>query len=515
MVSAPISFNWPAVIVYPVLWPTPKPGVRLTLEGAADDIDHFLSVLAQSPPPLARIIAVSAADIEVKGFSAFSIEHSTAAGQRATLISPDVSVCNDCLKELFEPTDRRFGYPFINCTNCGPRYTIIDDIPYDRPHTTMRAFTMCTACQAEYDNPADRRFHAQPNACADCGPRVALRDHQGKLISEPDPIKAAAQLLHSGHIVAIKGLGGFHLAVDALNDEAVDRLRQRKLREEKPLAVMSPDTAAIVTFAHIDEPHTALLSSIQRPIVLLPKRLPEKLAFSVSPRNHFYGVMLPYTPLHYLLLENGFTALVMTSGNLSEEPIAIDNQEAIQRLGNIADYFLTHDRGINLRSDDSIVRIAGDGIRMIRRSRGYVPVPVFLRRSMPSILACGAELKNTVCLTRGDQAFVSQHIGDLENAATEAFFKQTIDHLQRILDVPTRGHRLRRAPGLSVASVGRPEGGRTDRTGRVIRVQHHHAHIAACMAEHQLHGPVIGLAFDGTGVRGAQCHLGRRSAAGR
>ena len=470
-------------------------GVRLTIEGTADDIDHFFSVLVRDAPPMARIINVSASEVEAKGYTDFTIEPSTATGRRATLISPDVAICDDCLRELFDPTDRRFGYPFINCTNCGPRYTIIEDIPYDRPNTTMRAFTMCLACQAEYDDPANRRFHAQPNACAACGPRVTLHDHQGTPISEPDPIKAAAQLLHNGHIVAIKGLGGFHLSVDALNDEAVDRLRQRKMREEKPLAVMSPDTTTIASFAHIDEAHTKLLSSIQRPIVLLPKRLPEKLAFSVSPRNHYYGVMLPYTPLHYLLLDNGFTALVLTSGNLSEEPIAIDNQEAFQRLDKIADFFLVHNRGINLRSDDSIVRIGGDNILMIRRSRGYVPIPVFLRRSMPSILACGAELKNTVCLTRGNQAFVSQHIGDLENAATEAFFEKTIDHLQRILDIRPEAIACDEHPDY-LSSQWAASQAETP----LIRVQHHHAHIASCMVEHQLQGPVIGLAFDGTGL---------------
>ena len=470
-------------------------GVRLTIEGAGDDVDHFLSVLVHDAPPLARIINMSASEVAVKGYTDFTIQPSTAAGRRATLISPDVAICDDCLRELFDPTDRRFGYPFINCTNCGPRYTIIDDIPYDRPNTTMDAFTMCPACQAEYDDPANRRFHAQPNACAACGPRVALHDHLGTPVSDSNPIKAAARLLHGGFIVAIKGLGGFHLAVDALNDEAVDRLRQRKQREEKPLAVMSPDTTTIASFAHIDEAHTKLLSSIQRPIVLLPKRLPEKLAFSVSPRNHYYGVMLPYTPLHHLLLANEFTALVMTSGNLSEEPIAIDNQEALERLGGIADYFLTHDRGINLRSDDSIVRIGEGGVLMIRRSRGYVPIPVFLRRRLPSILACGAELKNAVCLTRGDQAFVSQHIGDLENAATEAFFEKTIDHLQRILDVRPEAMACDEHPDY-LSSQWAASKAETP----LIRVQHHHAHIASCMAEHQLQGPVIGLAFDGTGL---------------
>jgi len=470
-------------------------GVRLNIEGVAENVDHFLAILVQDPPPLARIFAVVASDAAVKGYIDFTIAPSARTGQRATLISPDVAVCDDCRQELFDPDDRRFGYPFINCTNCGPRYTIIDDIPYDRPNTTMREFKMCADCQAEYDDPANRRFHAQPNACSQCGPRVALRDNQGRRMTEADPIRAAAQLLRGGQIVAVKGLGGFHLAVDAFQDEAVTRLRQRKVREEKPLAVMSPDVATIAGYARLDDAHTQLLASIQRPIVLLPKRLPEKLAFSVSPRNHYYGVMLPYTPLHYLLLDNGFSALVMTSGNTSEEPIAIDNPDAFERLGDIADFFLTHDRGINLRSDDSIVRVADKDIRMIRRSRGYVPVPVFLRREMPPLLACGAELKSTVCLTRGDQAFVSQHIGDLENAATETFFEKTICHLQRILDIQPEALACDQHPDyLSSQWAARQT------ATPLIQVQHHHAHIAACMAEHQLQGPVIGLAFDGTGL---------------
>ncbi len=469
-------------------------GVTVLIEGPDADIDGFVADLQREKPPLAHIVEISQSDRPVAGHTDFKIVPSKGDASRATLVSPDVAVCDDCLRELFDPADRRFGYPFINCTNCGPRYTIIDDIPYDRARTAMRGFTMCPQCQAEYDDPNDRRYHAQPNACPVCGPRVALFDARRNPLPDADPIARAAELIRQGFIVAIKGLGGFHLAVDACNDDAAARLRERKHREEKPLAVMAPDLETVAAFAHVTPDDAVLLSSIQRPIVLLPKRLPERLAFSVAPRNHYYGVMLPYTPLHHLLMAHGFTAVVMTSGNLSEEPIAIDNDEAFERLGTIADYFLVHDRPIRLRSDDSIVRRSGGCTRPLRRSRGFVPVPVFLKKEMPMVLACGAELKNTVCLTKGNQAFVSQHVGDLENLATEDFFRLTIDHLQRILDVSPRVLACDLHPDyLSTRWAF------SQKSLPVVQVQHHHAHVVACMAEHHLEGSVIGLAFDGTG----------------
>lgn len=470
-------------------------GVAIHAEGAAGQLDRFIENLQARKPILAHIVSVDAKATEAAGYNQFAITKSQGAETRATLISPDVCMCADCRAELFDPSDRRFGYPFINCTNCGPRYTIIDDIPYDRPNTSMRHFTMCDRCQAEYDDPGNRRFHAQPNACAECGPNVSLFDNRRNRLASTDPIAQAADLLKAGHIVAIKGLGGYHLAVDAANDAAVERLRTRKHREEKPLAVMSADLEVVESYAQITPPEAELLTSIQRPIVLLEKKLPEKLAFSVSPRNRYFGVMLPYTPLHELLLAHGFVALVMTSGNMSEEPIAIDNDEAFQRLGQIADYFLIHDRQIYLRSDDSIVRHAAGRTRPIRRSRGFVPIPVFLKSKVPQVLACGAELKNTICLTKENQAFVSQHIGDLENLATENFFRMTIDHLQRILDI---------SPEIIACDLHpdylSTQWAATQSDSPLIRVQHHHAHIAACMAEHQLDDPVIGLAFDGTGL---------------
>jgi hydrogenase maturation protein HypF len=470
-------------------------GVSLVLEGSEARIREFVDDLPRRKPPLAHIVEISARSESVSGFSSFSIVASRGSAARATLISPDVMVCDDCLAEMRDPHDRRFGYPFINCTNCGPRYTIIDDIPYDRPKTSMRHFNMCRRCQAEYDDPGNRRFHAQPNACPVCGPRVTLCDGRGMPIDTDDPIAETASRIKAGRIAAIKGLGRFHLAVDATDPDAVARLRRRKHREEKPLALMCADMDHIWAIAQVGKAEARLLTSIQRPIVLLEKRGRTPIADAVAPGNRYFGVMLPYTPLHHLLMDFGFAALVMTSANLSEEPIAIDNAEAFDRLGAIADDFLIHDRLIFLRSDDSIVRHSAGHMRPIRRSRGYVPIPVFLKAEVPPVLACGAELKNTVCLTRGRQAFVSQHIGDLENRATEDFFRLTIDHLKRILDIDPQIVACDLHPDYMSTRYAHEVTGVTR-----IAVQHHHAHIAACLAENQVDGPVIGLAFDGTGL---------------
>ena len=469
-------------------------GVDIHVEGDPERIEAFIRAIRAQAPPLAQITAVKPRRADPGNYKAFQIIPSRSEGDRATLISPDVSICGDCLRELRDSQDRRFGYPFTNCTNCGPRYTIIDDVPYDRPKTSMRSFRMCPACQAEYDNPRDRRFHAQPNACHDCGPQVALEGPDGMAARGEDAIRATARLLSDGRIVAVKGLGGYHLAVDATNNDAVARLRRRKQREEKPLALMAPDLATIRTFARIDPDEVEVLTSPQRPIVLVRKRRPNAIAPAVSPRNAWFGVMLPYTPLHYLLLAHGFTALVMTSGNLSEEPIAIGNRDARQRLAPIADALLVHDREIYLRCDDSIVRKTAGVTRFLRRSRGYVPVPVFLRRSQPSVLACGGELKNTVCLLKEDRAFVSQHIGDLENLATYEFYQATIDHLQRILKISPEVLACDLHPDYLSTRYARE---RNDRPR--VEVQHHHAHIVSTMAENHLEGRVIGLAFDGTG----------------
>lgn len=469
-------------------------GVSIHVEGPARQIASFESDLTTQAPPLAYIVDIAGRTATVGRYSDFSIVKSQGDSRMSTLISPDVSVCDDCLDELLDPADRRYHYPFINCTNCGPRYTIIDDIPYDRPKTSMRHFRMCRACQAEYDEPTNRRFHAQPNACDDCGPHVALFDNRRNVIGDPDPIGKAVELLKQGNILAIKGLGGYHLAADAVNSDAVRRLRRRKNREEKPFALMSADLATIRGYAAVSRQEERLLTSIRRPIVLLRKKAPNSISDQVAPRNRYFGVMLPYTPLHYLLLQHEFTALVMTSGNLSEEPISIDNEDVFNSLGRIADYFLSHDRDIYLRSDDSIVRHAAGAQRFIRRSRGFVPIPIFLKKEVPPILACGAELKNTICVTKQDKAFLSQHIGDLENIATFDFFHLTVEHLKRILDIDPEILACDMHPDYMSTQFAA-----TQAEIPKIQVQHHHAHVVSCMAEHKLEGDVIGLAFDGTG----------------
>ncbi len=469
-------------------------GVVIRLEGSEAEIESFLTDLEKNPPPLAQITNIEVADETWKGFLDFSITESRRNETRSTLISPDMCVCGDCLRELFDPCDRRYRYPFVNCTNCGPRYTIIEDIPYDRPKTSMKRFKMCSRCQEEYDDPGDRRFHAQPNACPECGPQVALFDSRGVKIPCDDPIRETARLILSGHIVAVKGIGGFHLAADARNDEALRTLRRRKHREEKPLAIMVPNIDGIRAFARLTDEDEALLKNPRRPIVILEKKTSNDISVHVAPGNGNFGVMLPYTPLHFLLLAETDAPLVMTSGNVSEEPICIDNDEAFERLSGIADFFLAHDRDICLRSDDSIARRMAWETRMIRRSRGYVPVPIFLGRKYPQVLACGAELKNTVCLAKEDKAFLSQHIGDLENQSALDFFKTTIGHMKRILDIEPELIACDMHPDYLSTRYALEQSELP-----VIQVQHHHAHIVSCLAENRIDGPVIGLAFDGTG----------------
>jgi len=473
-------------------------GVDLEVEGTDQDVAAFMTSVVTAPPPLAHIASVSWNDIPLKHQNTFEIKRSENTRERSALISPDVGICRDCRRELLDPGDRRFGYPFINCTNCGPRYTIIKDIPYDRGATTMAAFEMCPECKKEYEDPSNRRFHAQPNACWACGPVPALHDANGKKIRCDDPIRETISLLQRGAIVAVKGLGGFHLCVNALDHEAVVRLRRRKHREEKPLAVMVKDLETARKMVHINRTEAELLCSRQKPIVLLEKKPFDALSEQVAPLNRYLGVMLPYTPLHVLLLEGFSGPLVMTSGNVSEEPILRDNQKAFLRLRDIADYFLTHNRDIHLRGDDSVVRVVNDIPRQIRRSRGYVPAPVFLPPSMatmPQVLALGAELKNTICLTKKNRAFLSQHVGDLENLETYDFFNLTVSHLRRILEISPEVlvHDLH--PDYLSSRFAREQNEITP-----LAVQHHHAHIVSCLAEHGAEGPVIGLAMDGTGL---------------
>jgi len=477
-------------------------GVVIELEGTADNLEAFCSALQSDAPPLAVITGIETVTATPRGVTEFVIEPSVPGGERVALIAPDVCTCDDCLRELFDPADRRYRYPFINCTNCGPRYSIIRDIPYDRANTTMAKFTMCAECRREYEDPLDRRFHAQPDACWVCGPQMKLTDPAGRCLEVDDPIRAAAERLVDGKIVAVKSLGGFQLAVDATRDDAVIELRRRKQREEKPLAVMVSDIETAEQLCKVSSIERDVLLSPMRPIVVMEARTPSLVAASVAPLRSDIGVMLPYTPMHYLLIRDNFTALVMTSGNLSEEPICIDNQEAVDRLGQIADFFLVHDRPIHLRSDDSVTRANETGSGMIRRARGYAPRPVFVKFDMPQILACGAELKNAVCLTKGRRAFISQHVGDIQNVDTYRFHVETVTHLRRILDIEPEilAHDLHPdylcVPGGGGIPI--PEHER-DPGLELVGVQHHHAHIASVMAECGIDGPVIGIALDGTG----------------
>lgn len=476
-------------------------GVTIEVEGAPEAVEEFVECLPATAPPLSRITQVSVREVPCVGDREFRILASQRGQQVQTLISPDVATCPDCLREMFDPGDRRYRYPFINCTNCGPRFTIVRDIPYDRPLTSMAVFPLCPACRAEYDDPLDRRFHAQPNACWECGPRVELWNRKGNKVITKDPIEMAASFLGAGLVVAVKGLGGFHLAVDARNATAVRLLRERKRRVEKPFAVMAPSLEAARRICELDEAGERALRSCERPIVLLPHRSPSAIAENVAPRNRNLGVFLPYTPLHHLLFAEGsFDALVMTSGNLSEEPIAIDNHEAVSRLAGLADCFLVHNREILLRCDDSVVRILDGQTHQVRRSRGFVPVPVFLREQVESVLAVGGELKNTICLTKGKHAFLSQHVGDLENLASHIFFEEAVEHLERILQIQPRAIAHDLHPNYFSTKWA------LDQELPLVGVQHHHAHIASCMAENQLEGEIIGFALDGTGY-GTDGHI--------
>ncbi len=467
-------------------------GVTVEAEGALPNLAGFLWSLRSDIPPLASISRFELADLPVSGESGFAILASDAGTERSAQIAPDSSVCSDCLTELFDPADRRYRYPFINCTNCGPRYSIVTGAPYDRPLTTMAPFAMCPSCRAEYDDPGSRRFHAQPNACPQCGPQLQLFDGAGRPLAG-EPLAAAVDLLKAGRIIAVKGLGGYHLAVDAGNDVAVAELRRRKARDEKPFALMAASSSQVLDFAVADEAELRLLSGMERPIVLLRQKPGAAIAPSVAPRNRYFGVMLAYTPLHHLLLEN-FPALVMTSANRSDEPIVYRDEEAAQRLAGIADAILTHDRAIHSRCDDSIARVMGGQAVVLRRSRGYVPRGIFLPRPQPAVLAVGAELKNTVCLTQGDRAFPSQHIGDLLNPEVGDSFAATIDHLQEILGITPQliAHDLHPDYASTRYAEERSDLPR-------IAVQHHHAHLASCLAEHGVEEEAIGVIFDGLG----------------
>lgn len=473
-------------------------GVTIEVEGPAERVEAFLMRLRAEAPVLARIDAVAVRAMTAVGETGFRIVASEVLGQVSTGIPADAATCADCLRELMDPRDRRYRYAFLNCTNCGPRFTITRRIPYDRPQTSMARFRMCAACQAEYDDPANRRFHAQPNACAACGPRVWLAGADGAEIVADDAVTAAIAELLAGRIVAIKGIGGFHLCVDATNEAAVMRLRERKRRYGKPLAVMVRDVAAARAVCALTEAEEALLTTPARPIVLSETRAGCGVAEAVTPGIPWLGVYLPYAPLQHLLFaDERVRALVMTSANLSEEPIAIDNDEARARLGEIADLFLMHDREILQRCDDSVMAVVDDAPQFLRRARGFVPLSVPLPVDAPPLLAVGGHLKNVFALARGRFAYQSQHLGDLENVTGLDFFKESLEHLMRTFEIEPEvvAHDLH--PGY-LSTQWAAEWAR-ERGLPTIAVQHHHAHVAGCMAEHGLLGEAIGLALDGTG----------------
>ncbi|BDG09164.1 carbamoyltransferase HypF [Anaeromyxobacter paludicola] len=477
-------------------------GVTIEAFGAPADLDAFLARLEADKPPAARFDAVEVAPIPAEPAPDFRIVESEGTGASAELrvsIPADLATCPDCLRELADPANKRHRYPFTNCTNCGPRFTIARGVPYDRPLTTMAAFPLCPDCRREYETPTDRRFHAEPNACPVCGPHLTLLAPGGAPLADRDAaLRQAGRALADGKILAVKGLGGFHLACDATSAEAVATLRARKHREEKPLAVMVPDLDAAEALAHLTDADRELLASVERPIVLARRREPSPLAAGIAPATPLVGLLLPYAPLHHLLLAEAGRPLVMTSANLSEEPIAYRNAEALERLGGICDLFLVHDREIETRCDDSVARVVAGRPLVMRRSRGYVPraVPAPARFERP-VLACGAHLKNTFCIGLGDAAWLGPHIGDLENLETTESFESAVARLERFLETRpallahdlhpqylSTAYALRRAAELGIPAVG---------------VQHHHAHVAAGMAEHGLEGPVLGLAWDGTG----------------
>ncbi|MEA2332152.1 MAG: hydrogenase maturation protein HypF [Thermoleophilaceae bacterium] len=472
-------------------------GVVVEVEAPSETLERFLARLPVEAPPLATVERVTSEVLVEQGERGFSILESPKGGEPRAAVTPDSATCADCLAEVFDPADRRFRYPFTNCTSCGPRFTIVRDVPYDRPNTTMAAFEMCQACRAEYGDPANRRFHAQPNACPDCGPRVWLAHAGEGAVADTgarDAVEAAARALLAGAIVAVKGIGGFHLACRADSEATVAELRARKHREDKPFALMAPDLAAAGRLVGLRPPEVDLLIGRARPIVLARRRPDARVAASVAPGSAELGVMLPYSPLHHLLLADAGTTLVMTSANVSDEPIAYRDDDARERLAGIADLFLLHDRPIETRTDDSVVRVEARPM-FLRRSRGYVPDATRLPEDCGRhLLACGAELKNTFAVAKGERAWVGHHVGDLENYETLRSFVAGIDHFQRLFAVEPDvvAHDLH--PGyLSTKHAEQLDG------VRLIGVQHHHAHLAACLAEHGETGPAIGAIFDGTG----------------
>jgi hydrogenase maturation protein HypF len=464
-------------------------GVLLDVEGAAEAVERFAARLPAEAPPLASIESVAWTSLPPTGEVEFRILESARGGEPDAPVTPDAGTCADCLAELLDPGDRRHRYPFVNCTNCGPRFTIVRGVPYDRPLTTMAGFAMCERCRAEYDDPADRRFHAQPNACPDCGPTVRMGQASGDRA-----LRLAAAALLDGAIVAVKGLGGYHLACRADDEAAVARLRARKHREDRPFALMAPDLEAARALVELGEAERALLTGRERPIVLAPRRAGAPVAAAVAPRSAELGVMLPYSPLHHLLAADTGAALVMTSGNVSDEPIAYRDDDARERLAGIADHVLLHDRPIHIRTDDSVARAVGGRPLMLRRSRGHVPAALALPLAAPDLVACGAELKSTFCLAKGTRAWVGHHIGDLRNEETLRSFTEGVAHFEALFAVAPQvvAHDLHPDYLSTTYALAREDVAH-------VAVQHHHAHLAAVLAEHGVQGPALGAIYDGSG----------------
>ena len=470
-------------------------GVFLEVEGKLHDLEAFLHRLRRENPPRSVIHGLQSSYTDVAGFTEFQIRSSDKNGPKTAIVLPDIATCEDCLAEILDPDNRRCLYPFTNCTNCGPRYSIIESLPYDRPNTTMKAFTMCGDCLSEYNDPANRRFHAQPNACRDCGPRLEFWDSDGSVLStDRDALLAAADAIRNGRIVAAKGLGGFHLMVDAANDEAVTVLRRRKHREEKPLALMMPSLASTDTYCEVSPLERRLLESPERPIVILKRKNPHPpISADIAPGNPYLGCMLPYTPLHHLLMKELGLPVVATSGNLSDEPICIDENEALERLQGVADVFLVNDRPIVRHVDDSIVRVMVGREMILRRARGFAPLPIRRKQNSAKVLAVGAHLKNTIAASAGDQTFISQHIGDLETPQAVAAFEHVIGSLDGLYDIVPEIVACDEHPDYTSTRFARSA------NLPVVAVQHHYAHVLSCMAENELSPPVLGVAWDGTG----------------
>ena len=496
-------------------------GVIIEIQGAGHSVDEFHRRLTADSPPLAQIESTESTTRPTATEESFVILASSPSSPSHTSVAPDVACCADCLREFNDPSDRRYRYPFINCTNCGPRFTIIRDTPYDRPLTSMKSFGMCSECQREYDDPANRRFHAQPNACPSCGPQIWFVEAADPFhVGAPEgPLETERALqrfqtaIAEAQVIAVKGVGGFHLACDAANDEAVGRLRERKGRREKPLAVMVDSLATARQFVHISEREQQLLTSRERPIVLLPKRDgAARLSDQIAPGNDFVGVVLPYSPLHHLLVRD--CPLVMTSGNVTDEPIVRSNEEAASRLQALADAFLFHDRDIEVVCDDSVMRCVGNELIPVRRSRGFAPLPLRMGETGPTLLGVGGEIKSTFCLSTGGQAYLSQHIGDMGNLETLLTLQRNVEHFCRLFRARLEGVVADLHPGYLSAQWA--ESLATRLSIPCYQVQHHFAHVASLLAEHSMlnEAPIIGCCFDGDGVWARRNDLGRRIPAG-